>query len=289
VKPSFADIEKVKMIVVSLLSLCDSAILRVPSGPVKCGQPFEVAFVSDTAGSFALSLVDPSTHLRWLTAPPQSANAVGHFTVPCHFLSDTAWLLLAEDSALGISASANVRLFEPPTSPQILTPPFNFVLNWAPFELRVSMPAFLLGAVPHALVVRVRISPAGSSAVLFEDSISLLGESRIEYSGPPCESCILSVVPAWNQSLVLSQPISIRGPELSPESEAVQPTSAASQPPPAPTATPEPADPNKSPLVMAVGIGFIVIGPVCIGLFFYINRRTANEGDPSMVASLMTM
>jgi hypothetical protein len=147
------------------------------------------------------------------------------------------------------------------------------------------MAARLLGAAPHALAVRVVVACADTGAVLFEDSLSLRNASRVDYTGPPCERCTLSVVPAWNPSLRLSQEISLRavasGFLSDSGSEPAQTPSPPPTPPPQPpTPTTEPRDPNKAPLVMAVGVGFLIVGPVCIGLFFYVNRRK-EEGNPT--------
>jgi hypothetical protein len=118
----------------------------------------------------------------------------------------------------------------------------------------------------------VRVLISSSSTIVFNNSISLLFTSAIEYSGDTCDNCILSIVSLWDPSLLLSQPISIR--ELDASTE---PATTGSTFLPAPTGTTVPADPNKSPLVIAVGIGFLILGPVCIGVFFYVNRRTATE------------
>jgi hypothetical protein len=61
-------------------------------------------------------------------------------------------------------------------------------------------------------------------------------------------------------------------------------------PSPSPSATPR--DPNKSPLVIGVGLGFLFGGLLLIVLFFWCNRNRQNHmasimNDQSMSAPLM--
>jgi hypothetical protein len=133
------------------------------------------------------------------------------------------------------------------------------------------MPASFLGAVPHSLIVTVILLETDSKNPLFETKVSLLNSPQIQYVGPSCTKCTFSVIPTWNSSLELSQQISIitnnqESRTNSDFSETAIPTITKSQ-----------SDPNQSALVMGVGVGFLLVGPLCIGLFFYVNRRKPEE------------
>jgi hypothetical protein len=61
---------------------------------------------------------------------------------------------------------------------------------------------------------------------------------------------------------------------------------------PSPSSSATPRDPNKSPLVIGVGLGFLLGGALLIVLFFWCNRnredRTeSNMKDQSMSTPLM--
>jgi hypothetical protein len=247
----------------SLAVLSFAATLQVPTAPVKCGKPFDVKFTSDTDSPFSLALADPSTRARWFRWPHQPPNTATRFQIPCHFSSDAFWLLIAENGE--ITAEASIRLSDPILDPFILSPAPNSVFRPSgTIDLALSIPSRFLGASPHSMIVRILISDSDSNLVLFDESISLLNSTRIFLTGQVCEHCTFSVFATWNQSFQLSQQIVI--------TDEPDQTS-----PPFPTASSSRPDPNQSPLVMCVGIGFLLVGPLAIGLFFYINRRKPFE------------
>jgi hypothetical protein len=187
-------------------------------------------------------------HHRCVTGIPQKANTVMQFQIPCHFLSNKPWLLLDETSDRSIVAEVKVQLFNHISDPRPLKP--------------VSIPACLLGASPHALIVRIITSETDSSGILDHDLLFLLNEWKIADGGRTCGHCTLSVIHTWRPSLRLSQQISIIDPDTGSAGLSVTPL----MEPPSKSAMR--ADPNKSPRVMASGSGFSF-------LFFDITRSDA--------------
>ncbi|KAH0795127.1 Clan SB, family S8, subtilisin-like serine peptidase [Histomonas meleagridis] len=273
-----------------------SDVVITPSkSNIPCGDDFTIKLNSNETINVTLYLSDELRNSRWPTSLDRKTNTNSTITIPCLFSNNKSLYLIAENLATKSYGETKLTLLNvnegyflyQPTRYQVyyLDPDTNTVtINISP-----SMSADYWIDGTHSQNLYITLYDIDNNTILFTSFQSLLNPISIKYNGNKCIHCILSVVPAWHNNILGScvtmiQPISIINRlDTIPEQFPLQlnekcpiPPGILTPTPMPPTPSPEPEKKKQSPLAMIVGILFLCLFALFIGVFFFVNRRKSD-------------